>query len=70
MPIANDLARLLRLPAVSTHWGDAFRYKDRMRVAWEAAGLRVPRYRVLHRKTDLRPLRDVAVSRWSSSRRR
>lgn len=56
MPIANDLARLLRLPAVSAHWGDAFRYKDRMRVAWEAAGLRVPRYRVLHRKTDLRPL--------------
>jgi biotin carboxylase len=56
VPIANDLARLLRRPAVSTHWGDAFRYKDRMRVAWEAAGLRVPRYRVLHRKTDLRPL--------------
>ena len=56
VPIANDLARLLRLPVVSTHWGDAFRYKDRMRVAWEAAGLRVPRYRVLHRKTDLRPL--------------
>jgi biotin carboxylase len=56
VPIANDLARLLGRPAVSTHWGDAFRYKDRMRVAWEAAGLRVPRYRVLHRKTDLRPL--------------
>jgi len=56
VPIANDLARLLRLPAVSTHWGDAFRHKDRMRVAWEAAGLRVPRYRVLHRKTDLRSL--------------
>ena len=56
VPIANDLARLLRRPAVSAHWGDAFRYKDRMRVAWEAAGLRVPRYRVLHRKTDLRPL--------------
>ena len=56
VPIANDLARLLRLPTVSTHWGDAFRYKDRMRVAWEAAGLRVPRYRVLHRKTDLRAL--------------
>jgi hypothetical protein len=56
VPIANDLARLLRRPPVSAHWGDAFRYKDRMRVAWEAAGLRVPRYRVLHRKTDLRPL--------------
>lgn len=56
VPIANDLARLLRLPPVAAHWGDAFRYKDRMRVAWEAAGLRVPRYRVLHRKTDLRPL--------------
>jgi ATP-grasp domain len=56
VPIANDLARLLRRPPVSVHWGDAFRYKDRMRVAWEAAGLRVPRYRVLHRKTDLRPL--------------
>lgn len=56
VPIANDLARLLRRPAVSAHWGDAFRYKDRMRAAWEAAGLRVPRYRVLHRKTDLRPL--------------
>jgi biotin carboxylase len=56
VPIANDLARLLRRPAVAAHWGDAFRYKDRMRVAWEAAGLRVPRYRVLHRKTDLRAL--------------
>lgn len=56
VPIANDLARLLRRPAVSAYWGDAFRYKDRMRVAWEAAGLRVPRYRVLHRKTDLRAL--------------
>lgn len=56
VPIANDLARLLRLPPVAAHWGDAFRYKDRMRVAWEAAGLRVPRYRVLHRKADLRPL--------------
>jgi biotin carboxylase len=56
VPIANDLARLLLRPAVSAHWGDAFRYKDRMRVAWEAAGLRVPRYRVLHRKTDLRAL--------------
>ena len=56
VPIANDLARLLRLPVISAHWGDAFRHKDRMRVAWEAAGLRVPRYRVLHRKTDLRPL--------------
>lgn len=56
VPIANDLARLLRRPVISAHWGDAFRHKDRMRVAWEAAGLRVPRYRVLHRKTDLRPL--------------
>ena len=56
VPIANDLARLLGRPPVSDHWGDAFRYKDRMRVAWEAAGLRVPRYRVLHRKADLRPL--------------
>jgi biotin carboxylase len=56
VPIANDLARLLRLPPISTYWGDAFRHKDRMRVAWEAAGLRVPRYRVLHGKTDLRPL--------------
>ena len=56
VPIANDLARLLRLPVISAHWGDAFRHKDRMRVAWEAVGLRVPRYRVLHRKTDLRPL--------------
>lgn len=56
VPIANDLARLLRRPVISAHWGDAFRHKDRMRVAWEAAGLRVPRYRVLQRKTDLRPL--------------
>ena len=56
VPIANDLARLLRRPVISAHWGDAFRHKDRMRVAWEAVGLRVPRYRVLHRKTDLRPL--------------
>jgi biotin carboxylase len=56
VPIANELARLLKLPVVSTHWGDAFRHKDRMRVAWEAAGLRVPRYRVLHSKTDLRAL--------------
>lgn len=56
VPIANELARLLGLPVVSTHWSEAFRHKDRMRVAWEAAGLRVPRYRVLYRKTDLRSL--------------
>lgn len=56
VPIANELARLLKLPVVSAHWSEAFRHKDRMRIAWEAAGLRVPRYRVLHRKTDLRAL--------------
>jgi biotin carboxylase len=56
VPVANEVARVLGLPVVSAHWGDAFRYKDRMRIAWEAAGLRVPRYRVIRRRTDYRAL--------------
>jgi hypothetical protein len=56
VPTANEVARLLRLPLISDHWGDAFRYKDRKRIAWEAAGLRVPRHRVLRRSTDYRAL--------------
>jgi hypothetical protein len=56
VPTANEIAHLLGLPAVSDFAAESFRYKDRMRVAWEAAGLPVPRYRVLHGPADARVL--------------
>ncbi len=57
VPLANDLAHLLGLPPVSRFQADAFRHKDRMRIAWEACGVDIPRYRILHRPTDLYSLK-------------
>jgi hypothetical protein len=56
VPTANEIAGLLDLPRVSDFAAESFRHKDRMRVAWEAVGLPVPRYRVLHGPADARVL--------------
>jgi ATP-grasp domain len=56
VPVADDIARLLDLPRVSRFDAQSFRHKDRMRVAWEAAGLPMPRYRILHGPADARAL--------------
>lgn len=53
---ADDIARLLKLPRVSRYNAESFRHKDRMRVAWEAADIPVPRYRILHGIADARVL--------------
>lgn len=54
---ADDIARMLGLPRLSRFDAESFRHKDRMRVAWEANGLPVPRYRVLYGPADARVLR-------------
>lgn len=54
---ANDVARLLSLPPISRFDAESFRHKDRMRVAWEALGVPVPKYRVLYGPVDARILR-------------
>jgi biotin carboxylase len=56
VPLADRLAKTLALPSISSSWGDAYRYKDRTRVALEAAGLPVPRYQLLRRPEDFRQL--------------
>ncbi|HLI70186.1 MAG TPA: ATP-grasp domain-containing protein [Ktedonobacteraceae bacterium] len=53
VPLANLIARQLGLPAVSNFDGETFRYKDRMCVAWETAGVDIPRYRILHDRRDM-----------------
>lgn len=59
VPLANRLARLLKLPVISKYCSDAFRHKDRMRLVWESYGVRIPRYRILHQKKGV-----YALSGW------
>lgn len=60
VPLANRLAKLLHLPVISKYHSDAFRHKDRMRLVWEACGIAIPKYHILHRKEDV-----YALSEWS-----
>ncbi|WP_422772380.1 ATP-grasp domain-containing protein [Plantactinospora sp. WMMC1484] len=54
LPAVDAITRLLGLPRLSRFDAESYRHKDRMRVAWEANGLPVPRYRVLYGPADAR----------------
>ena len=56
LTVADEIARLLGLPRLSRFDAESFRHKDRMRVAWEAASVPGPRFRVIHGQADVRVL--------------
>lgn len=46
--LAEDISSMLGLPSISNFSSMSFRFKDRMRVAWECSGIPVPAFRVLY----------------------
>src|SRR5699024_7184535 len=58
IPLANKIAKLLNLPLISKYSGDSFRFKDRMRVAFESYGVISPDYKILNSRKEMYALKD------------
>ena len=60
IPIVDEISKSLNLKIISKFSGESYRFKDKMRIAWESSGVSIPKYKILHKKEEYKYLNEFS----------